>query len=223
MFCDPFYFDDSEDTMNSFRKHVKGVNSSIKRCMYGKNSFEYILEYGYQFWSKYQNNTRFLRLGFFDGNEKTGEVIKYLDSYLYDYLNKLYKEKLLENTILFIVSGQGNAYDDFFNSYYFEDFSIEKYVGTFFILIDKSNIDNNEIFINIRNNQQNMVTPYDIKETLESIAYNNFINSEMEEKESQLGDSNKKGKSLFKYINPKERNCEKYKQLNEEICRCYEF
>ena len=223
MFCDPFYFDDSEDTTNSFRKYVKGVNSSIKRCMYGKNSFEYILEYGYQFWSKYQNNTRFLRLGFFDGNEKTGEVIKYLDNYLYDYLNKLYKENLLKNTILFIVSGQGNIYGDFFNTYIFEDFSIEKYIGTLFILIDKSNIDNNEIFINIRNNQQNMVTPYDIKETLESIMYNNFINSEMEEKESQSGDFNRKGKSLFKYINPKKRNCERYKQLNEEVCRCYEF
>ena len=220
MFCDPFYFDDSKGTN---RKNVKGINSSIKSCLYGKNSFEYVLEYGYQFWNKYNNNKKFLRLGFFDGNEKTGEVIKYLDNYLNQFLIKLYEENLLENTIVFIASGQGNTNTDLFNHYNFEDFWIEKYIGTLFIIIDKNNLEYNENNLkNIRKNQQNMVTPYDIKETLVAIILNTFKNK-INEKEVELEEFNIKGKSLFSYINPKERNCQKYKQTTEDICRCNEF
>lgn len=221
MFCDPFYFEDDEDK-ESYRKNVKGINSSIKRCIYGKNSFEYVLDYGYQFWFKYKNNAKFLRLGFFDGNEKTGEVIKYLDSFLYDFLEKLFNENMLENTVLFIASGQGNVYDEFFNNYNYEDFFIEKYIGALFIFIDKKNINSSYYNLNnIRNNQQVMITPYDIKETLESIAGNKLYN-EMKDKEQKTRSNSKKGKSLFRYINPKERNCEIFK-LNEEICRCNDF
>ena len=220
MFCDPFYFDDTEDNKLN-RKNVKGINSSLKRCLYGKNSFEYVLEYGFQFWTKYKNNKKFLRLGFFDGNEKTGEVIKYLDKYLYEFLDKLYNEDLLKNTILFIVSGQGNTYSELFNNYNYEDFLIEKYIGSLFVLMDTSNIDNNSNYlINIRKNQQNMVTPYDIKETLISIANNNIYN---EQNQIKLDEFNTKGKSLFSHINSKERNCQKYKQTTEEVCRCLEF
>ena len=216
MFCDPFYF----DYKTSNRKNIKGINSSIKSCLYGKNSFEYVLEYGYQFWTKYKENKRFLRLGFFDGNEKTGEVIKYLDNYLYEFLNKLYKDKLLSNTILFIVSGQGNTNTELYDNFNYEDFWIEKYIGTFFILIDKSNnLINENCLMNIKKNEQNMVTPYDIESTLESI-FNNNICNEIKEKEEDI---NKKGKSIFNAINSKERNCQKYKQTIEEVCRCYDF
>jgi hypothetical protein len=220
MFCDPFYFDDSKDK-NPDSKYVKGINSSIKRCLYGKNSFEYVLEYGYQFWSTYKNNKRFLRLGFSDGNEKTGEVIKYLDSYLYGFLYKLFNENYLKDTILFIVSGQGNIYTEFYNNDDFEDFLIEKYIGSLFIFVDKSNIGENNLK-NIRKNQQNMVTPYDIKETLVSIMYNNF-SDETKKEEIKIEEFSQKGKSLFNYINSKERNCEKYKQTTEEVCRCHDF
>ena len=219
MFCDPFYFDDNPDDTET--KNVKGINSVFKRCLYGKNSFEYVLEYGYQFWSKYKNNKRFLRLGFLDGNEKTGEVIKYLDKYLYEFLFRLYSENYLKNSILFIVSGQGNIYNELFNDYDFEDFLIEKYIGSFFIFIDKSNI-KDEYLKNIRNNQQNMVTPYDIHKTLESIANNNFL-VEANNIDIKLEEFNIKGKNIFNYINPKERNCQKYKQTSEEVCRCFDF
>ena len=219
MFCDPFYF----NYKHAESKNVKGINSSIKSCLYGKNTFEYVLEYGYQFWYKYKNNKRFLRLGFFDGNEKTGEVIKYLDNYLYEFLNKLYKENLLKNTVLFIASGQGNTNTELYNNFYYEDFWIEKYIGTLFILIDKSYINKNESCLtNIRKNQQNMITPYDIKKTLENIAFNNLCN-EIKEKEDKLEEFQNKAKSLFSFINSKERNCQKYKQTTEEVCRCYDF
>ena len=118
MFCDPYFLSNVD-------------LPSIKKCLYGKNSFEYVLEYGYQFWTKYLDNKKFLRLSFFEGNEKTGEVIKYLDYYLYQFLFELYRNNYLNNTFIFIVSGQGNSYDNLYNSliYLKYDFFIEKYLG----------------------------------------------------------------------------------------------
>ena len=130
---------------------------------------------------------------------------------------------MLENTILFIVSGQGNTYSNLFNNYNYEDFLIEKYIGSLFILMDINNLDKDEIFlINMRKNQQNMITPYDIKETLISISNNNFYN-EIDRNQINLDEFNQKGKSLFSYINSKERNCQKYKQTTEEVCRCSDY
>ena len=134
----------------------------------------------------------------------------------------MHQENLLQNTILFIVSGQGNTQTEFFTNFY-EDFWMEKYIGTLFLFIDKTNIpENDNCLINIRNNQQTMVTPYDIKETLESIILNNFCHTS-KEKETKLEEMQKKGKNLFSYINSKDRNCHKYKQLTEEVCRCHDF
>ena len=212
MFCDPF-----------FMQEIK--NPSIKKCLYGKNSFEYVLEYGYQFWTKYSNNKKFLRLSFFEGNEKTGEVIKYLDYYLYHFLFNLYENNYLNNTFIFLLSGQGNSYNDLYSSmnYFDYDYFIEKYLGTFFIFLDKNglNLTNNDL-INIKNNQQNMITAYDIHYTLKSIIENN-IYSDTKEKEDFSDENNALGKSLFGYINSMERSCYKYKQIDIGICRCYDF
>ena len=222
MFCDPFYFDDSNEE-NSDTKNVKGITSAIKRCLYGKNSFEYVLDYGYQFWTKYQDSKKFLRLSFFEGNEKTGEVIKYLDYYLYKFLDNLYQNDLLNNTFIFLVSGQGNSYNDLYNSinYLEYDFFIEKYLGTFFILFDKEGLNlTKDDLINIKNNQQNMVTAYDIHYTIKSIAQNKFYSEAKEVKEDN---GENLGKSLFGFINSMERGCFKFKQIGIGVCRCYDF
>ena len=217
MFCDPYFLQEMK-------------TPSIKKCLYGKNSFEYVLEYGYQFWTKYFNNKKFLRLGFFEGKERTGEVIKYLDYYLYQFLDNLYQNNYLKNTIIFLVSGQGNSYNDLFNSIFYldYDFYIEKYLGTFFILIDKQGLNLNETdLINIRSNQQNMVTAYDIRETLKNIAENKIYNDTKEKNEDNLNNNNSNdnnfGKSLFGFINSLKRNCKMYNNLNDEICRCYDY
>ena len=212
MFCDPFFMKEMD-------------NPSIKKCLYGKNSFEYVLEYGYQFWTKYPKNQKFLTLSFFEGNEKTGEVIKYLDYYLYQFLDDLYQKKYLKNSIIFIFSGQGNSYNDLFNSIFDKnyDYYIEKYLGTFFMLIDKKRLKLNETdLINIRNNQQNLVTAYDIHETLKNIVENKIYNDIKEVNEKNINEENILGKSLFGYIYPFERNCKKYLQINRDICRCYD-
>ena len=166
-----------------------------------------------------------MRLSFFEGNEKTGEVIKYLDYYLYHFLFNLYENNYLNDTFIFLLSGQGNSYNDLYSSmnYFDYDYFIEKYLGTFFIFLDKNslNLTNNDL-INIKNNQQNMITAYDIHYTLKSIIENN-IYSDTKEKEDFSDENNILGKSLFGYINSMERSCYKYKQIDIGICRCYDF
>jgi hypothetical protein len=39
-----------------------GDNSVFRKCLYGKESFDYSLEYGKKFWIAYKNNKRFLRI-----------------------------------------------------------------------------------------------------------------------------------------------------------------
>ena len=215
MFCDPFFMKEMD-------------NPSIKKCLYGKNSFEYVLDYGYQFWTKYQKNKKFLRLGFFEGNEKTAEVIKYLDKPLFQFLDKLYLNNYLKNTIIFLVSGQGNSFNDSFVTFFFEDydFFLEKYLGSFFMLVDKKGLNLNETdLINIRNNQQTLVTAYDIHETLKNIVVNKIYSDIKEVNEENIENNNNEilGKSVFGYIYPLERNCKKYPQINRDICRCYNY
>ena len=212
MFCDPIFLNEMK-------------TPSIKKCLYGKNSFEYVLEYGYQFWTKYTNNKKFLRLGFFEGKEKTGEVIKYLDYYLYQFFENLYQNNYLNNTIVFLVSGQGNSFNDLFNHIFYinYDFYLEKYLGTLFILLDKEGLNLKESdLINIRSNQQNMVTAYDIRETLKNIAENKIYNNTKEKNEDNLNNNNL-GESLFKFINSLKRNCKMYSNINDVVCRCHDF
>ena len=68
-----------------------------------------------------------------------------------------------------------------------------------------------------------MVTPYDIHETIKSIAENKFYEEIKEIKEENENNNNKLGKSLFGYIYSFERYCKKYGQINRDICRCNDF
>ena len=166
-----------------------------------------------------------MRLSFFEGNEKTGEVIKYLDYYLYKFLFNLYEDNYLNDTFIFLVCGQGNSYEDMYSSikYLDSDYFLEKYLGTFFMFFDKRslNLTKNDL-INIKVNQQNLVTAYDIHYTIKSIAENN-IRNDINEIEDFSDENSNLGKSLFGYINSMERSCYKYKQIDIGVCRCYDF
>ena len=77
MFCDTNY----EDNNNKW-SIFKGKNTILRRCFYGRDSFEYIFEYILQFLEAYKNERKFFRIVFEDGHESTKEVaIKY--KYIY--------------------------------------------------------------------------------------------------------------------------------------------
>ena len=209
LFCDPNYY---EDEIYKKTTNTKGIDSTFRRCLYGKDSFEYVLKYGKLFWETYKDSKKFLRLGFFDGNEKTGEVIKYLDSSLFDFLNSLLKVGNLWKTALFLVSGQGMMKAGLLDS---QDFFREQFLGSFFIFMFKKKA-SQDFLNNIRENQQNFITPYDVYNSLIDICYN-F------DKENVNKNKVDKGESVFNNINSKERTCDKYVEIKKSECSCVKY
>ena len=206
MMCDPNYYNPE----NRFTPYM-GPYSIRRRCLYGRDTFEYVLEYGEKFWENYINEHKFLRLSFQDAHEGTLEVIKYLDIKLAEFLENFEKKGFLKDTAIFFVSDHGNNMIGFYNILQVEDYVLEKTLGTWFMLLPKiKNI--NEKFLEI--NQQRMVSPYDIHDTLlDMFGYH--------EKDKVYS---KKGQSVFKEINGLERNCDYYSQdIIPLWCRCVDF
>ena len=206
MFCDPNFYNPE----NRFTPYM-GPYSIRRRCLYGKDTFEYVLEYGQKFWEAYLNEKKFLRLSFQDAHEGTLEVVKYLDKKLAEFLEFFWHKKYLEDTAIFLVSDHGNNMIGFYNILQVEDYVLEKTLGTWLMILPKKiNVDEKNIEIN----QQRLVTPYDIHDTLlDMFGY-------------KLNDKvySRKGKSIFSEINGLERNCDFYKQdLLPLWCRCKDF
>ena len=206
MMCDPNFYNPE----NRFTPYM-GPYSIRRRCLYGRDTFEYIIEYGEKFWAAYSKEHKFLRLSFQDAHEGTLEVVKYLDVKLAEFLEKFDRKGYLKDTAVFLVSDHGNNMVGIYNIFQFEDYVLEKTLGTWFMLLPKKK-EIDEKFLEI--NQQRLVSPYDIHDTLlDMFGYhqNNTIFS-------------RKGQSIYKEVNGLERNCDYYSQDIMPIwCRCFDF
>ena len=203
MFCDPNYY----DRTNPYPA-FGGPFSIVRHCLYQRDSYEYVIEYGKQFWETYKENKKFLRLSFIDAHEGTGEVIKYLDKPIYDFLIYLLNNNLLKDTAIFFASDHGNGMPGIYNVINSDDFLYENVLG-FLVLVLYDIKDENKIK-NLEKNQQTFVSPYDIHDTLIDIIYNGLKREIM----------SRNGESLFRYINPMERSCLNYSELSKDLCRC---
>ena len=211
MFCDPLY-----NLANIKNSNIKGINSSIKRCLYGKNSYEYVFNYGKIFWDAYPNNNKFLLLGLFDGSEKSGEVVKYMDNALSDFLLDLINKKKFHRTALFLVSSTGELKMGIYNKMNTEYF-YEKNLGSFFLVLHRAGIEQ-DIIDKIKINEQSFVTAYDIYDSLLSIGYNCYDDNCWKE----IKNKSKNGKSVFSLIDGKKRNCNSYfSEIKDNECFCY--
>ena len=206
MFCDPNYY----DRVNPYPV-FSGPFSILRKCLYQKDTYEYVLEYGKQFWETYKDNKKFLRLSFIDAHESTGEVIKYLDKPIYDFIMHLLDNNMLKNTAIIFASDHGNGMPGIYNLINSDDFLFENVLG--FLAFILSDFKDENIIYNLKNNEQILTTPYDIHDTLVDIIFNG------ENKEVM----SRNGKSLFRNINPLERSCSKYSELTEELCRCIKY
>ena len=213
MFCDPNYYNRKDPYPLN-----RGPFSILRRCLYGKDTYEYVFEYAEQFWTAYKDQPKFFRMGFIDAHESTGEVVKYLDEPLTNFLKNWNEKGFLDNTMIFFVSDHGNNMGEFYKLIS-DDFEMEKTLGTLFIMIPK--IENKEeedkIIDGLYYNMQKLITPYDLFDTMVHMAYYGNETAINEEK----GDN---GQSLFTRINGGDRNCRKYKKdMKTECCRCTDF
>ena len=216
MFCEPNYSSDD----NPYPL-FSGPYAVIRKCLFGLDVFSYLLDFGNQFWKLYPDNKKFLRLSFQEGHEPTGNIAKYLDEYLYKFLNDLYKQKLLNDTAIFILSDHGNNYFNIFYNYVLnsDDSLIERTYGTLFIILpsNKNNKIYKKYYKNIYTNQQTLISPFDIHDTLIHIIFGNNTSYNKEVYSHY-------GKSLLLKIKGKSRDCSKWKKffMLEGGCLCKE-
>ena len=133
-----------------------------------------------------------------------------MDDSLSDFILYLINN-FYDSTSIFIVSDHGgNMQSREFNFLAGQDFRYERDLGTFFLILSE---DSKLNFENLNYNQQILVTPYDIHDTLMFI---------LQSKEFSI-----KGQSIFDQINGKKRKCNIYKveydKEIEERCPCINF
>lgn len=81
--------------------------SSIRRCLYGQDAHDYSFAYAKDFVRKYKDEKKIVYSYFLDAHEATGEVVRYLDDDLLDYLTTLEKEGILKDATVMLVSDHG--------------------------------------------------------------------------------------------------------------------
>ena len=133
MFCDPNY-----NPPNNRVSLFKGLFSMMRRCLYGKDTFDWVFEFGYKFLEQYQNERKFLRLGFIDGHEGTMEAIKYLDKSLFKFLKYYINNYFTNSTAIFIASDHGENMISIHHLLNSDEFLYERTLGTFFMLLPKN-------------------------------------------------------------------------------------
>ena len=212
MFCDENFFDWNY-AIN------KGVASILKRCLYGKYGFEYMIEYTKQFWKLYPDNKKFFRIHFNEGHEGSMELVTYLADPLFDFVKYFFDNNLLNDTFMFIVSDHGNHMLGPWAVIRPQDYLIETTLATlFFVVPNNAKLYKDGLYDIIWENQQTFITPYDIHDTIIHIAYG--------KDEPDPRAFSKRGSSLMTTIIPMERYCESPK-LNLNIakgdCKCKKY
>ena len=146
------------------------------------------------------------------------EILKYADDAIYNFLNDLYINNLLKNTSVILISDHGTTAPSpyMMNEFY----HIERYLPMLYIICnDRKNITYNEQYMNINQNQQILITGYDVYNTIGNLVFGDkyrLIKNKSKENESP---KSKLGISLFDKINPKKRSPKKYRNMTKEICK----
>ena len=199
----------------------ESFNINSIRCLYGKQNIEQLLEYGNQFWRKYKENRKFFLIVSNDGHEGTLEVVKYDDNIIFNFLNNLFNDNLLNHTSIILLSDHGVGMPSI---YYFYDFyRIEKQLPMLYMIInDRKNISYEEQYKYINENQQTFITAYDIYNTIGNLIFGDEYNNIKNKTVYHDTPKSQYGQSLFNKINQKNRNPQFYKNIGpmpRHVCK----
>ena len=207
------FVDDVYDHMFlSCDPNAENFNLNTMRCLYGKHNIDHSIEYTNQFWRKYSNNRKYSIILDNHGHEGTLRAIKYIDDSLVNFLEELFNDNLLKDTTVFLLSDHGTGMPSIYFTIDF--FDIEIHLPLLLILVnDKKNIPYEKQYKYIHENQQTLITAFDIYNTFGNIIYGDNYKSIQTLSKSKHTCKSKYGISLFDKINPKERHISKYKRL----------
>lgn len=204
----PFYCDPNFSDPNQPYQVFKGAYSIIRKCMYGKDSGEFQVEYAKQFFTTYKDERKFFRMMFSDAHEGSMEVVKYLDDYIVDYLQFLHDEGHMKESVVFIMTDHGTSMPGPAFTLHADDWFKEVFLGGLFYVIPKDHKMFKTFHENLRANENVMVTSFDIHSSLL-----NFMNVNNWKYTTY-------GQSLFTTsIDDSERTCDYYK-IDPGYCMC---
>jgi hypothetical protein len=178
-----------------------------RRCLYGKDTSYHIIDYSKKFWEAYLDQPKYLRLAFVDAHEGTGEVVKYMDDLLVDFLNFLDISGSLKDTVILLQSDHGTNMPGFYSLIDAEDTWIEKTLPSLFMVVPQDIANKYNDILSAKQNF--LLSPYDFHNTLLHLAdapkyaYNNI------------------GESFFlnthDYVN---RTCNSINVIDPAYCQC---
>ena len=187
-----------------------------RKCLYGKDYIEFLLEYSEQFWRKYKDNRKYSLIIINSAHESTMEILKHLDDIIYNYLYSLYKDNLFKDTSIFLLGDHGIGLPSLY--YIFQFYKIERVLPMLYIIInDRKNISYFEQYYNIQENQQTFITAFDIYNTINHLLYGDnykYISNLTDEKPTPKSGL---GKSLFENID-KSRKSKNYEFMLHNYC-----
>ena len=107
-------------------------------------------------------------MGFNDAHESTGEVIRYLDKPLKNFIKYYLKNHMTEKSMIIFLSDHGNAMPDLNELLLSQDKEIEKTLGMLYLIYPNISENSNNLYNNtaLLLNEQTLVTPYEIYATL---------------------------------------------------------
>jgi hypothetical protein len=185
---------------------LNGPYGMKRRCLYGRDTSYYAFEYAKEFWKAYKDEPKFFRLALNDPHEGTGEVAKYLDDKVVDFLNFLEAQGSLKDTVILLQSDHGVNMPGFYTFVDAEDFWIEKTLPSLFMMVPQDVAEKYDEVIKSKENI--LLHPYDL--------HNTFLNLANAPKSAY----NLIGASLFvKTDDEKERTCDKFNVL-DPYCIC---
>ena len=142
--------------------------------------------------------------------------MKYGDEVIYNFLNILFNNNMLRETTILLLSDHGCPMPSIYN--YNDFYRTELFLPMLYLFTyDKKNISYDDQYKYIHENQQILITSYDIFNTIGFLIYGEYY-SKIENKTYLINTPKTKyGKSLFNEINPK-RNPYNYENMPKNIC-----
>ena len=161
LFCDPAATD-----VDAFYSNFKGMNSFLRRCIYGKDGVEYAFEYGKDFWDKYKEMPKFLEIGLQDVHETTGQGSRYVDEHMANFLNNLDE---LDDTMILIYGDHGLSLSFVLTpSDDTSDQATELYLPSLFILFPKKALSSAQRH-DLKGNENSLILDLDLYQTLQEV------------------------------------------------------
>lgn len=201
-FCDPNFY--SKEKVYSM---TDGPYCYRRKCLYGRQTYEYSVEYTNQFFNAYKDQGKMFRLGNIDAHEGTGESIKYVEDDMIKFLNNFEKNGHLDDTMIIFFSDHGYTMPGIHQILQSEDHVKELLLPFIYFLIPKNTKNFDKIKENLKHNENMFMTPYDIHNTLLGM-----INVEKKY-------YNKLGTDVINNKLEGKEGCKKFK-IKDEWCKC---